>query len=164
MFLTMKYGAYTFGIVLLLAFMLQFVGISSSLLQNLIFLILGAEMYFCCQEYKHRTQEPLSYGQAFGISWQVSSYAGFIMGIFIFLVIQLVGADEMVKQAMKNKELFVVQTGDKPEDVEAMIKSIFSPWSLFFILVLLHIVVGFFLSILIAFLARTPQMPPQNEI
>ncbi len=160
----MKYGAYTFGIVFFLGILLQFVGIPTNLVQNLVFLVLGAEMFFCCQEYKHRTQEPLSFAQAFGMSWQVSFFAGIAMGLFSFFIIQISGSEEIIKSAMEHKEMFMQQTGGSAEDAETLIKTIFNPWTLFFLLVLLHAIFGFFLSFLIAFLARTPQLPPQNEI
>jgi len=154
--LVLKYGAYTCAIVFLLGILLQFVGVSMTLVQNLMIVILGAEMFFCCNEYKQRTQSPLKFKQAFALSWQVSFFAGLIMGIFFFVIIQLAGSDEMVKSALLHKELFIQKGGATVENVEQTIRTIFNPWSLFLLTIMLSMVFGFLLSILVALFVRTP--------
>ena len=158
----MKYGVYSTGILLLCVMLMYFFGVSMSMLQNLMLLILGAEMFFCCQEYKQRSQQTLSYRQAFGLSWQVSIFTGITMG-FLFLVLTVVsGPQEMLNTTMQNKQL-IQQTGESAENIEVLLRLLLTPWFLFLFTTFIYAFFGFFLSFIVAFLARTPQLPTQNE-
>ena len=161
-FLVIKYGAFTCAIALLFSFLLPMIGASMGIVQNVIIVVLGAEMYFCCNEYKQKTQESLVFKDAFALGWQVSFFAGLINAILVFVAVKIMGETEMLKAMMVYKEMFVAQGLGKEETVETMIKTMINPWFLFVMTNVFYLVLGFFLSVINGFLARTPQLS-QNE-
>ncbi len=161
--LVMKYGAYTCAIALLFSFLLPMIGASMGIVQNVIIVTLGAEMYFCCNEFRQRTNQPLVFKEAFALGWQVSFFAGLINAILIFVAVKIMGEAEMMKAMMQYKAMFVAQGVGTEETVEAMLKTIVNPWFLFVLTNLFYLILGLFLSILIALFARTPILSSQHE-
>ena len=143
-FLVIKYGAYTCAIALLFSFLLPVLGVSMGMVQNVIIAILGAEMFFCCNEFKQKTQEPLVFKEAFALGWQVSFFAGLINAILVFVAVKIKGEAEMLKAMMVYKEMFVAQGLGTKETVESLLKTIVNPWFLFVVTNLFYLFLGLY--------------------
>ena len=161
--LVLKYGAYTCAIALLFSFLLPSLGVSMGMVQNIIIIILGAEMYFCANEYKQKTQEPLSYKDAFALGWQVSFMAGLINAIIIFVAVKLMGEAEMLNALMKYKPMLIQQGAGDEKTVETLLRTISNPWFLFVVSNLFYLFLGLFLSLLVAMIVRTSNLSSQDE-
>lgn len=161
--LVVKYGAYTCCIVLLFALFISTLGKGFGLFQNILFIILGAEIYLCCVEYKRKTEKPLFYKEAFALGWQVSFFSGFLISLLIVLLLNLIDQGELLKNINGYKGLFMSQGKLSESEVDEALKMIVNPLFLLFTINLFYLIIGFFLSILIAFFVRTPTTTYSNE-
>lgn len=161
--LVLKYGAYTCGISLLCISLLPFLSVIRGMGEYLIIIILCAEMFFCANEYKQKTQKPLSYKDSFSLGWQVSFMAGFIYSVVFFVAVKLIGEAEMLNALMKYKPMLVKQGAGDEKTVEILLKTISNPWSLFVLINIFHLFIGLFLSLMVAMFVRTPNLSSQDE-
>jgi hypothetical protein len=158
-----KYGAYTCGIMLLFAILLPMLGASLGLAQNLLLVVLGAEIIFCCQEYKRITQEPLVFKDAFALGWQVSFFAGLMNAILIFVMVKMVGQEQMLANFKQYRSVFITQGQLDEKSVDLVLQTMSNVWFLTFLTLTIYLLFGFFLSVVLAFFLRTPPSAKTNE-
>lgn len=162
-FLVVKYGLYTVGILLLICSLIQYLGAPFSLFFNLLLVILGSEMFFCCSEYKRRYGPKLSYKEAFTLGWQVAFIAGLINASLVFIIVKLTSVEALNTILVVYKRALLTTTGESEETVEQILGLIVNPWFLFFYFNIVYIVLGLFISLIIAFWAKTNEYPTVNE-
>ncbi len=158
-----KYGAYTCGILFLFAFLLPVLGASIGLTQNILFIVLGAEIFFCCQEYKRKAGTNLNFKDAFAMGWQVSFCAGLINALIVAAMVYLVGQEELLKNVMAYKGLLMDQGKMDEAQADKMMALILNPWFLFFATTMFYLISGLFLSIIVAFFVKTTSSSASNE-
>ena len=148
----LKYGVYTFVIVLCFSIMLPLIGASIGLSQNLMMVVLAAEIFFCCKEYKEKSGEGLDFKHAFLMGMKVSLVAGLINSIFILILILGIGG-AAIEDAMYKSKALIYKGGD-----DAMFKQIVdlvsNPFVISFFTIILYLLIGLFLSILIALFVK----------
>jgi len=125
------------------------------LIQNLLFVVVGAEIALCCAEYKKRTDEALNYKGAFLIGWQMSFVIGLINAFVVLLAIYLLGKENFTAEIAKYKSIFMSQGITDESTIDESIKIIANPWFLFCVTIVFYSGIGFFLSTIIAFFAKT---------
>jgi hypothetical protein len=161
--MVVKYGAYTCGILFLFAFLLPMIGAGMGLVQNILLVILGAEIFLCCQEYKRKSDLPLSFKEAFAMGWQVSFIAGLINAILVASMVLLVGREELMKNIAPYKSLLMTQGKLDEIQTDQVLQMITNPWFLLLATILFYLVSGLFLSILVAYFVKSPSSSASNE-
>ena len=159
--LVLKYGSYTFAIFLLLSMLLPLIGASLSLSQNILFVILGAEIFFCCKEYKERKNEDLSFNSAFTIGMKVSFIAGFLNAILVLLIIIALGETAITEAIYKSKRAIYRGWDDKLFD--QIVGLITNPYFMAIITLVIYLIIGLLVSTLIALFVKGPNSYYKNE-
>lgn len=161
--LVLKYSLYSFGILLLFSFLGPFLGLGIGIIQNLVFIIIGAEIVLCCNEYKRKAETILDYKSAFAIGWQLTFITGLINGIVVLLAVKILGEENFLSEVSKYKNVMMSQGVTDEAAIDKLIKLIANPWNLLLITLVFYLIIGFFLSSVIAFFVKTSATSTHNE-
>lgn len=158
-----KYALYSLGILLLFSFLSPVLGIGIGLVQNILFIVLGAEIVLCCSEYKKKTNDVLNYKGAFAMGWQMVFITGLLNAIVVLIAIKALGELNFLNEISKHKSIFMSQGVTDEAALDNLIKFIANPWVLFCLTLVFYTTIGFFLSVIIAFFVRTTATSTNNE-
>ncbi|MBC7390455.1 MAG: DUF4199 domain-containing protein [Opitutaceae bacterium] len=148
----LKYGAYTFVIVLCFSVMLPLIGASMALSQNLMMVVLGAEIFFCCKEYKEKSEQSLDFKNAFFLGMKVSFVAGLINSILVLIIILAIGSAAIEEALYKSKAL--IYKGGDDAVFRQIVEVVSNPFTISIFTILLYLLIGVFLSILVALFVK----------
>lgn len=150
----LKYGVYTFVIVLCFSVMLPLIGASMALSQNLMMVVLGAEIFFCCKEYKEKSEESLDFKNAFFLGMKVSFVAGLVNSLLVLVIILAIG-NTAIEEAMYKSKSLIYKGGDDAV-FKQIVDLVSNPVTISVFTIILYLVIGVFLSILVALFVKEP--------
>lgn len=150
----LKYGTYTFAIVMCFSVILPMIGASLAISQNLMMLVLGAEIFFCCKEYKEKSEQSLDFKNAFFLGIKVSFIAGLINSILVLIIILAIGSSA-IEEAMYKSKALIYKGGDDAV-FKQIVELVSNPFTISIFTVILYLLIGVFLSILVALFVKEP--------